>query len=156
MEKELEDLMRKSSEKEADKKKIERKANKKNLTRTALTITIFFLVCNTSEFIWWLCKIAQGSSFNPPPIFTFLGDFSQTLNSSCNIFIYGVMSKRFRDTFLENFAFLFCKKKRTNQIPFKNIVKKNKATKSTGNQSTLDATADSTAIRDYDTQMESV
>ena len=110
--------MRKSSDKEADKKKIERKANKKNLTRTALTITIFFLVCNTSEFIWWLCKIAQGSSFDPPPIFTFLGDFSQTLNSSCNIFIYGVMSKRFRDTFLENFAFLFCKKKVPTKFPW--------------------------------------
>ena len=159
MEKELENEMRKNeNEKEADKKRIERKLNKKNLTKTALIIAIFFLVCNTSEFIWWMSKIAQGSSFNPPPMFTFWGDFSQTLNSSCNIIIYGVMSKRFRDTYFENFSFLFCNKKRTNttnQTPL-NIVKPNKATKSTGNQSNLNATADSTAIRDYDNQMESV
>ena len=156
MEKDLENEMRKNeNEKEADKKRIERKLNKKNLTKTALIIAIFFLVCNTSEFIWWMSKIAQGSSFNPSPMFTFWGDFSQTLNSSCNIIIYGVMSKRFRDTFFEHFALLFCKKKPTNQIPF-NIVQNNKTTKSTGNQSNLNATADSTAIRDYDNQMESV
>ena len=119
------------------------------------------MVCNTSEFIWWLCKIAQGSSFTPHPMFTFWGDFSQTLDSSCNIILYGVMSKRFRDTFFEHFALLFCKKKPTNKSPM-NILKEKKATKPTGNQSNLEtksnleATANSTAIRDYNNQMESV
>ena len=75
----------------------------------------------------------------PPPLLIFWGDFSQTLNSSFNVVIYGVFSERFRDTFCEEFAFLSCKKKPSNQSQM-NIVMKTRT-----NVTTLQTTVDSTS-----------
>lgn len=139
MGKDIERRLRQTSENLGDKQKMKNKATSRQVTKTVLVAVNFFLVCNISECIWWLIKAAKGDDFNPPPMFTCWGDFSQVLNSSFNVVIYGVFSERFRDTFCEEFAFLSCKKKQSNQIQM-NIVKKTKT-----NATTLQTTVDSTS-----------
>jgi len=138
MGKDIEMRLRQTSENLGEKQKLKNKASSRKVTKTVLIAVNFFLICNISECIYWLIKNTKGDDFLPPML-TCWGDFSQTLNSSFNVVIYGVYSERFRDTFCEEFAFLSCKKNQSNQFQM-NIVTKTKT-----NANTLQTTMDSTS-----------
>ena len=79
------------------------KSQTRKVTIMVVVLVGVFVLCNITNFIWWMMKNFI-QNFNPPGVFTCFTDFAETLSSSVNIIVYGIFGEKFRKTFYE----LFC------------------------------------------------